>query len=100
MWVVKANDNTFINVVIVDSEVMTEPMRQHSVTSEIVIQIQCKVTADLYNRALVYSSDLLSHNIKKGQSYDVLNKVQHVRSVHKPRVISIWIIKNAITHGN
>ena len=24
---VKANDNTFINVVIVDSEVMTEPMR-------------------------------------------------------------------------
>ena len=33
---------------------------------------------------------------KKGKTYDALNEVQHVRPVHRPYVISIWIIKNRI----
>ena len=75
MWVVKANDNTFINVGIVASEATAE-------------QVQCVATLDLYSRSIVYASHLITQTMKQNQSYD------------KPRVISIWIIKNAITHGN
>lgn len=52
------------------------------------VEIQCRVTADLYNRAVVYTSDLLSNNIKKGKAYNF------------PNVISIWIIKDKINYGN
>ena len=33
---------------------------------------------------------------EKGKGYNALNEVQHVRQVHIPYVISIWIIKNKI----
>ena len=52
------------------------------------VEIQCRVTADLYNRAVVYTSDLLSNNIKKGKAYNF------------PNVISIWIIKDKVNYGN
>ena len=51
------------------------------------VEIQCRVTADLYNRAVVYTSDLLSNNIVKGKSYNY------------PNVISIWIIKGKVNYG-
>ena len=97
MWVVKANDNTFINVVIVDSEVMTEPMRQHSITSEIVIQIQCVDTGDLYSRSVFYSTaQLLLVLVCAGTGVSQFNGTAYVSRVHVSYVISIWIIKNKI----
>ena len=62
-----------------------------AVTSDgiiINVEIQCRVTADLYDRAVVYTSDLLSSNIKKGKAYNF------------PNVISIWIIKDKVNYGN
>ena len=46
---VKANDNTFINVGIVDSIAI----------GEYVIQIQCVDTGDLYSRSVFYSTALI-----------------------------------------
>ena len=52
------------------------------------VEVQCRVTADLYNRAVVYASDLISQNSKKGNSYG------------DTKVISIWIIKEKVNYGN
>ena len=62
-------------------------------------QVQCVATVDLYNRSIVYASNLVTQNTRTGKAYDVLNRVQHAMPVHVPNIISIWIIKNEINHG-
>ena len=51
------------------------------------VEIQCVATLDLYSRSIVYASNLVTQNTRAGKSYD------------EPNIISIWIIKNKITHG-
>ncbi len=51
------------------------------------VEMQCVATLDLYSRSVVYASHLVTNNTIKGESYD------------KPKVISIWIIRDEIKHG-
>ena len=71
----ETDDGTIVNVAIVDSEATAE-------------QVQCVATVDLYSRSIVYASHLITQTMKQKQSYD------------RPKVISIWIIKNEINHGS
>ena len=52
------------------------------------VEVQCVATVDLYSRSIVYASHLITQTMKQKQSYD------------RPKVISIWIIKNEINHGS
>ena len=51
------------------------------------VELQCIATGDLYSRSVVYASNLISLNTRKGKSYD------------NPKVISIWIIRDSVKQG-
>ena len=51
------------------------------------IELQCVDNGDLGSRSIVYASKLIAQHTKQGQSYK------------DPKVISIWIIRNKVTHG-
>ena len=86
-------DVKFLNIEIPKEEIYSKASRLDvEVTTDngtiVNVEIQCVDTGDLDSRAIVYASQLVAQHTKRGTSYD------------NPKVISIWIVRDQIKHGD